>query len=150
MHRRIIPGVIDGEQTLCTLPPDATVRAAADLMAQRRIGAVMVIEDGRLCGIVTERDIVYRVVAKDLPAQTTRVGAVMTTEPETLAPNDTAMTALQRMQTGRYRHLPVLRGDEVCGMVSIRDIYEAVRNSLQEELNNTEAMIYGSQYGATG
>jgi CBS domain-containing protein len=150
MHRRIIPGVIDGEQTLCTLPPDATVKAAADLMAQRRIGAIMVIADGRLRGIVTERDIVYRVVAKDLPAQTTQLGAVMTTEPETLAPDDTAMTALQRMQTGRYRHLPVLRGDEVCGMVSIRDIYEAVRNSLQEELESTEAMIYGSQYGATG
>ncbi len=149
MHRRIIPGVIDGAQTLCTLPPDATVRAAADLMAQRRIGAVMVVEGGRLRGIVTERDIVYRVVAKDLPAQTTPVGAVMTVEPETLQPNDTAMTALQRMQTGRYRHLPVLRGDEVCGMVSIRDIYEAVRNSLQEELKNTEAMIYGSQYGVT-
>jgi CBS domain-containing protein len=150
MQRQIIPGVIDGQQALCTLPPDATAQAAAELMRERRVGAVMVVEGGRLCGIVTERDIVFRVVAKSLDAATTPVSAVMTADPETLTPHDTAMAALEKMQAGRYRHLPVLRGDELCGMVSVRDIYEAVRNMLQEELQSAETLIYGDRYGATG
>lgn len=150
MQRRIIPGVIDGQQVLCTLPPEAMAQAAADVMAERRIGAVMVVDGDRLLGIVTERDIVFRLVAKGLPADRTPLGAIMTADPETLAPDDNALAALEKMQAGGYRHLPVMRGQEVCGMVSARDIYEAVRRMLQEELENTEAMIFGNQYGATG
>ena len=149
MKRRIIPGVIDGQQALCSLPLAATAQAAAELMAERRVGAVMILEAGRLRGILTERDIVFRVVAKGLSAEATAVSAVMTADPETLGPDDTALLALQKMQAGGYRHLPVLRGEEVCGMVSIRDIYEAVRVMLQEDLESTEAMIFGSQYGVT-
>jgi len=148
MQRHIMPGVIDGQQRLCTLPPQATVLEAAALMRERRVAAVLVVDAGRLRGIVTERDIVFRVVAAGLPADTTAISAVMTADPETLAPDDTAIAALEKMQTGHYRHLPVLRGEQVCGVVSIRDIYEAVRQTLQDELTHTEAMIYGSQYGA--
>ena len=150
MQRRIIPGVIDGLQVLCTLPPDATAQAAAQLMTERRVGAVLVIENDHLLGIVTERDIVFRVVATSLDAATTPLEAVMTAAPETLAPDDTAATALEMMQAGGYRHLPVIRDGAVCGMVSIRDIYEAVRRMLQEELRGAESLIYGEQYGATG
>jgi CBS domain-containing protein len=147
MKRQIIPGVIDGQQELCSLAGDATVQAAAELMAERRVGAVMVVEHGRLLGIVTERDIVFRVVAKSLAADATTLADVMTSDPESLSPQDTAFDALEKMQTGRYRHLPVLRDQEVCGMVSMRDIYEAVRRNLQEELRGAEALIYGDQYG---
>lgn len=149
MQRQIIPGVIDGQQPLCTLPGDATTQAAAELMAERRVGAVMVVEHGRLLGIVTERDIVFRVIAKNRAADATLISEVMTPQPETLSPQDSAIAALEKMQAGRYRHLPVLRDDELCGMVSIRDIYEAVRSHLQEELRGAEALIYGDQYGAS-
>jgi len=149
MQRQIIPGVIDGQQALCTLPGDATAQAAAELMAERRIGAILVVEDDALLGIVTERDVVFRVIAKSRAADATLLSEVMTPQPETLSPQDTAMSALEKMQAGRYRHLPVLRDDKVCGMVSIRDIYEAVRHHLQEELRGAEALIYGDQYGAS-
>jgi len=150
MQRRIVPGVIDGQQQLCSLPPRATVLEAAALMRERRVAAVLVLDAGRLRGIVTERDIVFRVVAAGLPIDTTAISAVMTADPETLAPDDTAVAALQKMQDGHYRHLPVLRGEEICGVVSIRDIYESVRQTLQDELAQTEAMIYGSQYSVNG
>lgn len=147
MQRRIIPGVIDGQQALCCLPPAASVREAALMMRERRVGAVMIVDHGRLLGIATERDLVFRLLARDRDPTATTLAEIMTEQPETLSPDDSAIIALEKMRAGRYRHLPVLRGEEVCGMVSIRDLYEAVRQSLEEDLHNAEALIFGEQYG---
>ena len=72
----------------------------------------------------------------------------MTPDPETLTSGDSALLALDKMRLGRYRHLPVVDGEDISGMVSIRDLYEAVRLTLQEELHSAESLIYGEQYGA--
>jgi CBS domain-containing protein len=147
MQRRIIPGVIDGEQALCCLPPTATAHEAALMMRERRVGAVMVVVQGRLLGIVTERDLVFRLLADGRDPRVTALAEIMTRDPETLRPDDSALDALDKMRTGRYRHLPVVDGGEIAGMVSIRDLYEAVRRSLEEELQSAESLIYGEQYG---
>ena len=63
MEQTIIPGVIDGEQVLCCLPGTATAEEAARLMRERQIGAIMIVSEGRLEGIVTERDLVFRLLA---------------------------------------------------------------------------------------
>jgi CBS domain-containing protein len=147
MRRTIIPGVIDGEQALCCLPPDATAFEAATLMRERRVGAVMVVEGGRLKGIATERDLVFRLLAEGRDARATKLAEIMTADPETLSSDDSALVALDKMRAGRYRHLPVVDGDRISGMVSIRDLYEAVRLSLQEDLQSAESLIYGEQYG---
>ncbi len=147
MRRTIIPGVIDGRQVLCCMPKEATAQDAAMMMREHRVGAAMIMEGGRLIGIVTERDLVYRLLALGGDARTTRLAEVMTAEPETVSPDDPALLALDKMRAGHYRHLPVLRDREVCGMVSIRDLYEAVRQGLQEELTSAESLIYGEQYG---
>jgi CBS domain-containing protein len=149
MKRRIVPGVIDGEQALCCLPPDATAHDAATLMRERRVGAVMIVDGSRLLGIVTERDLVFRLLAEGRDARGTRLAEIMTAGPETLSPGDSALDALQKMLDGRYRHLPVVDGSRICGIVSIRDLYEAARLTLQEELRSAESLIYGEQYGAT-
>ena len=149
MKRQIIPGVIDGQQALCCLPPTATAHEAALMMRERRVGAVMVIVKGRLEGIVTERDLVFRLLAEGSDAQQTSLADIMTERPQTLTPQDSAIDALNMMRKGHYRHLPVMDGGEVCGMVSIRDLYEAVRQALEEELHGAEQLIYGEQYGVT-
>lgn len=149
MQRKIFPGVIDGQQALCCLSPDSTAREAAHVMGERRIGAVMVVEHGVLKGIVTERDLVGRLLARDRDPETTRLAEIMTADPETLAPADSALHALEKMRVGRYRHLPVLDGGAVVGMVSIRDLFEAVRRSLEEELHTAETLIYGEPYGTS-
>ena len=59
------------------------------------------------------------------------------------------LDALDKMQAGRYRHLPVVDGERVCGMVSIRDIFTACRRALEEDLQSAESFIHGEQYGAT-
>jgi CBS domain-containing protein len=133
VSRTIIPDVVR-DQRLATLPGTATVSAAAKLMAERRMGAVLVVDDGKLVGIVTERDIAVRVVAAGRDATTTRLAKVMTPDPDTLKPNDTVRAALDLMARRGYRHLPVLRRGKLVGMVSIRDLYRAVVDQLEADI----------------
>lgn len=148
MLRKIIPGVIGAAPEFVTITPDATAADAARLMRTRVVGAVMVVEGEMLRGIVTERDLVFKLVAEGRSAETTRLTDVMTADPETLAPSDSVLDALDKMQAGRYRHLPVVENGRVRGMVSIRDLFGAARATLEEELHNAEALIHGEQYGA--
>lgn len=148
MKRNIIPDVISGDQALCSVPSSASAKAAADLMAERHIGAVLVIDHGELAGIVTERDIVTRLVALGRNPDDVAVSSIMTAQPTTVAPDDTAAHALETMRLGRYRHLPVIRDSEICGIVSIRDLFEAVKDNLEEQLHDVESFIQGEHYGS--
>jgi len=149
MNRRIVPDVISPGQQLSTLPPDARVRDAVATMRDKRIGAVLVLEDRRLAGIFTERDVLTRVVAEGRDPAATRLDEVMTRDPDTVAPDDRAIDALDRMSVRGYRHLPVVAGDRVVAIVSIRDLYSAVRQSLERELEQRDAYIFGESYGST-
>jgi CBS domain-containing protein len=146
MQRRIVPHVVTGTQSLTTLPRSASVCDAAMAMHERRIGAVMVVEDDRLIGIFTERDLA-RCIATNLDLPSTPLGLVMTRDPQTIGPDETAMEALGRMQDGNFRHLPVLDGGAVIGMVSVRDLFGAVRRELEEDLRSCEAFVHGESYG---
>jgi CBS domain-containing protein len=133
--------------TITAIDPDTTVRDAVKRMAERNIGAVLVIEDGRLTGIFTERDLAVRTIAQGLDVDSTRVDTVMTRDPDILNPQDSAYDALQMMQQNGYRHLPVIDQGRIVGMVSIRDIYGAVEKQLEEDVQSCEAFVFGSGYG---
>jgi CBS domain-containing protein len=105
---------------LLTAPPHASVQVAARLMAGRQAGAVLVMEAGRLLGIFTERDVVYRVIARGRSARTTRLAEVMTADPVTVTPGTRFGRALLMMQQGGFRHLPVLDAGRVVGIVAAR------------------------------
>ncbi len=96
------------------------VSKAAKLMAGRNVGAVMVVEDERLIGIFTERDIAFRVVARGLDAGTTRLADVMTPTPDTVDPDQPFGYALLKMHERGFRHLPVVEDGKVVGIVSAR------------------------------
>ncbi len=113
--------LIDG-QNIITLPPDTAVRAATKVMAKHKIGAVPVTERGRLIGIFTERDLISRVIAREADPDATRLGDVMTPQPQTIDVEENAGKALQMMRDGGFRHLPVTRKGQLIGIVSIRDI----------------------------
>lgn len=144
-NRKLMPDVISN-QTLTCLPADAGVREAARIMAERRIAAVLVTEGHRLVGIFTERDLTTRVVAAGRDPDATRLSEVMTADPDTLGPDAPAAEALALMERHRYRHLPVVRDDEVVGIVSIRDLFAVVRAHLEDEIKDRDAFIFGSQY----
>jgi CBS domain-containing protein len=106
---------------LVTVGPDATVAEAAQLMSINRVGSALVVDDGALRGIFTERDIV-RALAAEHDAASHTVTDWMTTEPVVLSPDTTAVDALQRMLESGFRHLPVVDDGRLVGIVSIRDL----------------------------
>jgi CBS domain-containing protein len=146
MQRKIMPDVVR-DQELSFAAPATTVTEAARLMARRQIGALMVMEGDRLAGIVTERDIAGRVVAVGADPATTSVGEIMTRDPDTLAPSDTADHALKMMSARGYRHLPVVADGRVLGMVSVRDLFDAVLHELEDEIGERDAFIHGTGAG---
>ena len=121
-------------QNPVTLQPNATVREACQCMRDRRVGAILVTEaDQRLLGIFTGRDAVHRVLADGKSAATTKLDEVMTRDPTTIPPGKTAIEALRLMQDGRYRHVPIVDGDKVVGIVSRYDFSGIELDRLDEE-----------------
>ena len=106
---------------LLTAPASTTIAEAASLMAQRRVGSAVVVEDEQLMGIFTERDIV-KALSQDSLATQLAIGHWMTRDPQTITPDASLEEALQRMVSGHFRHLPVLKDGRLVGMLSMRDI----------------------------
>ena len=106
---------------LLTTPAGTTVAEAASLMAQRRVGSALVVEEEQLLGIFTERDIV-RALSQDALAIHQEISHWMTRDPQTIAPEASLDEALQRMVSGNFRHLPVMEGERLVGMLSMRDV----------------------------
>ena len=126
MSLTIVPDVIDA-QSVHALRPADTAAAAASLMDQHNISAVIVCgEAGGLLGIVTERDLSRKVVAADVRGSEVELSSIMTTDPQTILPTDSPASALEKMLLMGVRHLPVVDGDAVLGVVSIRDLQNSV------------------------
>ena len=122
------------------LVPAATVYEAARLMTEKRCGAVLVIAAARLQGIFTSGDVVKRVTARGLSPARTRLASVMTQNPDTVDPATLAIDALRMMQDGHYRHLPVLEGQRVVGIVSRRDFFGHEQSIVEEQDHLRETM----------
>ena len=121
MDDRTIRSII-GQQNIVALRPDTTVRAAVKVMAQHRIGAVPVTDRSKLVGIFTERDLLKRVIAGEIDEDATKLAEVMTPEPQTISAETTIADAFRGMLEGHFRHLPVMQGEKLIGIVSMRDI----------------------------
>jgi CBS domain-containing protein len=109
---------------LFAVEKDATVQEAAVYMAQNNIGAVPVMDGRRLVGIFSERDVINRVIAKRLPPESTRVADVMTTNIVVAGSDETYEDCLWKMKQANCRHLPVVEGDTLLGVISLRDLLQ--------------------------
>ena len=108
---------------LHTVSPSTTVGEAVALMAQHRVGSTVVMDGNRLTGIFTERDTV-RAISQSHDAPDHEISSWMTRDPKTVSPDVDVDTALRTMLDNGFRHLPVVEGGEVIGMVSMRDLAE--------------------------
>lgn len=134
MTHTIIPDAVN-QQSLVTVHAGDSVRAVVHLMTKRHIGAVPVVDaDGALVGIFTERDVMCRIVDRDLDPHATTIGQVMTASPVTATPDWPILKALEHMAAGGYRHLPVVENGKLLAIVSIRDLYAAVTGKLEDDI----------------
>ncbi len=123
---------------MLTAPPETTVSKAAKLMEKKNVGAVMVVEKERLAGIFTERDAVFRVIARGLDARTTRLADVMTTAPKTVEPDKTFGYALLMMHENGFRHVPVIENGKPVGIVSARNALDPEMEEFVSEVQRRE------------
>ena len=137
MKIRPLRSLLAGQKPL-TVSGSAFVPEAAQLMRDRNVGAVMVMEGTQLAGVFTERDALFRVLAAGRDPAATPVSAVMTKSPQTIHPDKPFVEALRMMLEGGFRNVPVVENGEVLGMVSVRDaldleVYEARQDLSQRE-----------------
>ncbi len=112
------------KKSLYIIEKDATVQAAAEYMSRNNIGAVPVMDGTRLAGIFSERDIINRVVAKSLNPSAVRVSDVMTTNLVVADVNETHEDCLKKMKQANCRHLPIVDGHNLVGVISLRDLLD--------------------------
>ena len=121
--------------------PDQPVLDAIKLMADKRIGALLVMQAGRLVGIVSERDYARKIVLQGRSSATTPVSEIMTGQVVSVRLDDTADRCMQLVTDRRIRHLPVIDGDSVLGVVSIGDLVKAVIEDQQVEIDQLQRYI---------
>lgn len=133
-------------QTILTIRPDATLGEAVKMLAEQRIGAVVVSEDGKKPqGILSERDIVRHLGTRGSDMLSTLIRDVMTRDVQTCTMGDDALAILERMTQGRFRHLPVVDGDgNMLGVVSIGDAVSGRLKELAAEKEALTGMIMGA------
>ena len=141
---KLVKHLLDGKgRDIVSVVPDSTVLEAIILMADKAIGSLMVMVDNELLGIVTERDYARKVIIKGRSSKTTRVSEIMTTGVFTTSSTDSVNDCMSLMTEKRIRHLPVLEGDRVIGMISIGDLVQAIISDQKEEIEQLENYISG-------
>lgn len=124
--------------------PEATIAEVAGLLKEKRIGAVVVTEaDGRLCGIISERDLARGLANHGNRLLEMKVGELMTTDVVTCSPEDGIETLMQTMTDGRFRHLPVIKDGELTGIISIGDVVKHRLKELEAETHMLQDYIHG-------
>ena len=127
-----------------TVPPSTTIAEAAEMLSTRRIGAVVVSSDGkRLQGIFSERDLVRELGRRGSSCLPDTLQTVMTSSVTTCRRDDQADAVLVKMTAGRFRHIPVVEGDEMVGLISIGDVVKARLDELAMENDALAGMIKG-------
>lgn len=140
MPNRTISEVIHNQQMLST-DSSVSVHDAACRMAQENVGALLIIGDGRLQGIFTERDLLIRVVAAGRNIDTTRLDEVMTRNPQTIDTHRPFGHALHLMYDGGFRHLPVVENGRPVGVISIRDALGPEITAFEHELERRDTLM---------
>jgi IMP dehydrogenase len=134
----------DGGRTVHTIRKDSTVLAALELMAERGIGALVVMADEQIAGIVTERDYARKVELYERSAGTTRVEEIMTAKVRYVEPTQSADECMALMTEHRMRHLPVLDDGRLSGIVSIGDLLKQQIADQQFTIDQLEHYIQGA------
>lgn len=140
----IINELVDRNRPIISISPNDTVYDALALMAKKNIGALLVLENGKLVGIISERDYARNVILEGRASNSTAVKEIMTSKLIYISPKDKTEECMALMTEKRIRHLPVLEGGELIGIVSIGDLVKAMLANQQFHIEELERYISGS------
>ena len=141
---QLVNHVLDRKgRNIISVKPDDSVLAAIRVMAEKNIGAVVVMQDDSLIGIMSERDYARKVIVKGRASDATPVSDIMTSEVFTATGGETVNNCMAMMTEKKIRHLPVVEDGNVVGMISIGDLVEAIIADQQEEIEQLEHYISG-------
>ena len=127
-----------------SVQPTATVYEAIALMAEKSVGALVVVSDGKLVGIISERDYARKVVLQRRSSSDTLVREIMTGSVVTVTPDHSVENCMKMITEHRVRHLPVLAGDQLVGVISIGDLVNAIISEQAETIGHLHTYISGS------
>lgn len=135
---------LKSDDGVVTVPPGTSIAKAAEALSARRIGALIVSPDGkRVSGILSERDIVREIGRRGATCMADTVDSIMTSVIIGCSREEQANDVLQKMTDGRFRHMPVMEGDQMVGLISIGDVVKARLTELAAEKDALEGMIKG-------
>lgn len=126
-----------------SIPPDASALDAVTLMAEKRIGAVLVVDDGKLIGIFSERDFTYKIGCYEKAPRDVKISEVMTRDPITISPEQSVNDCMALMTDKHVRHLPVIDQGQLIGVISIGDVVKDLIEELQFMVEQMEKYIMG-------
>jgi len=135
-----------GGSSTVTVTPTDTVYHALQLMAENDVGAVMICEDGHILGIFTERDYCRKIILMGRSSVNTPIRDIMTKNMITVCQESTLEECIELMAKHHIRHLPVQENDQLIGVVSMRDVMEALISFKQNRIDQLENYILGSDY----
>lgn len=123
--------------------PTVSVLEALSIMMEKNISALLVTEEGRLKGIFTERDYARKIILKGKSSKETAISEVMTANPHTITPDEAVDQCMQLMTNNHFRHLPVLEGETVVGIISIGDLVKSIIEDQQQTISQLQNYITG-------
>lgn len=141
---KLVKHLLDSKgRNIISVAPDTSVLDAIKLMADKAIGSLVVMDDGKLCGILSERDYARKVIIKGRSSESTQVAEIMTSDVITTSSAESVKDCMELMTERRIRHLPVVEDNKIIGMISIGDLVEAIISDQQEEIEQLEQYIIG-------